>query len=116
MAFETYSQNTNWFYWNNLTGEYANIDINERLKSFIAISRYSVKMMEAFRSNINKSSGYCEEYFSTLVKIKGLTYNVLPNEMVGTISHMETVRLSNLSKNNDNKLYHKFVYEQFTNK
>ena len=29
---------------------------------------------------------------------------------------METVRLSNLSKNNDNKLYHKFVYEQFTNK
>lgn len=110
---EQFNDNKEWVHWGRLIGEIKNIDYDKQVKCFFPLIRCSIKMLELLNDNLGKSSGYCEVYFPTLANINGLTYKNLPSNMIGKFEAYEIVRLSTLPKNNDNKLYHKFIYENF---
>ena len=110
-----YENNTDWAHWGKLSGEYENLELHKQVKLFFPVVRCSIKMLNILKDNLGKSSGFCEVYFPTLAKNNGLKYSNLPSDMLGNFQYLETVRLSNLPNNNNNKLYHKFVYEMFKN-
>lgn len=111
-----YEDKKDWAHWGKLSGEYENLELNKQVKSFFPVVRCSIKMLDLLKNNLGKSSGFCEIYFPTLAKNNGLKYSNLPADMFGNFEYIETVRLSNLPNNNNNKLYHKFIYEMFTSR
>lgn len=110
---KTYMEEPEWVHWGRLKGEMEKLELEKQVKCFFPLVRCSRKMLDLVDKNLGKSSGYCEVYFPTLANINGLTYGNLPSNMIGKFEFHETVRLSTIPKNNDNKLYHKFIYENF---
>ena len=108
---EEYKDNQNWNNWSNLSGEYKNLELDKQVKVFLPIIRFSHNYLEILKANLGISSGFCEIYFVTLAKNNNLTYNNLPNNIFGEYYAHKVINLSNLPNNNDNKVYHKFVYE-----
>lgn len=113
---EDFNDNKEWAHWGELHGDMENLEFDKQVRSFFPVVRCSKKMLELLKENLGVSSGFCEVYFPTLAKNNGLKYSNLPVDMLGNFEYLETVRLSTLPTNNDNKLYHKFVYELFKNK
>lgn len=105
-----YDEEPTWGRFVEFKGEIANIENSKKMASLNAIVRCSRKMIDLLRDNMGKSSGFCEGYFPTLASTHGLTCENMPPEKLGKFTNLENVRLSNLPHNNDNKLYHKFVY------
>jgi len=108
---EEYNESPNWNNWSNFFGQYKNLELNKQVKVFLPIIRFSHNYLEILKANLGVSSGFCEVYFVTLAKNNNLTYNNLPDNMFGEFYAHKVINLSNLPNNNDNKLYHKFVYE-----
>jgi hypothetical protein len=106
VAVEDFKQyvNDDWVHWNFLKGDIKDIPYEERVKSFLPLIRCSKNLLEVLKENMGKSSGFCELYFPTIAKKYGLTYGNLPDEIIGDFHMHETVRLSTLPKNDDNKL------------
>jgi len=107
----TYDEDKVWTHYDEFKGEIANTEISKKMASFFPVVRCSKKMIDLLRDNMGKSSGYCEGYFPTLATLNGLTCKNIPSDKLGKFEFNQTVSLSNLPQNGDNKLYHKFVFK-----
>ncbi len=95
----------NWFWWNHLKNW--SPPIEQRVKSFFPVTRYSRRFLECVHDNVGKSTGYCEVYIPTLAKTNGYTYGNIENRSIGALT-LGTIDTKSL-QNNDNRLYHKWV-------
>jgi hypothetical protein len=100
---EHYNENENkdWVHW----GSTDVLPLEERVKCFFPLTRYSRQMLRSVYQNLGVFSGYCEVYISSLAKKESLWYANFPYEMIGEFDFKPV----SIKSNNDNKLYHKFV-------
>jgi hypothetical protein len=99
--------NNGWMWWNNLQGNLANTPLDRQVKSFFPVTRYSRALLDAVATEYGRSSGFCEVYFPTLARSRGLTYASLPRDM-GVIQMGRANEL--VPSFRDDKLYHKYLF------
>jgi hypothetical protein len=104
-------ENKDWVHWKSIEGEIAPLDLSQRVKSFFPITRYSIKLLDSLKENLGKSSGFCEVYIPTLAKYNNLTYGNVNPKMIGEFQFYKIIDNKNIPNNNDNRLWHKYVYE-----
>jgi hypothetical protein len=106
---EEYGDNNNhqWVWWDNLKGDIAGTPRTDQVKSFFPITRFSRAMLAAVTAEYGRSSGFCEVFFPTLARKRGLTFASLPAEM-GIIQYDEIN--SRVPAHTDNMLYHKYIH------
>ena len=107
--------NENWAWWNSLVGEASNVPIEQRMKSYLPISRYTPKMFQRLEENLGRASGFCECYIPTLARSSGLSFVRCPDEMIGDLDTQANSKFkltrSNLPSEKNDKLWHKYHFE-----
>ena len=107
---EDYGSNVNelnWMWWDSVEGQGTEIpSLENRVKSFFPVTRYSKEFLKEIHDSIGVYSGYCEVYIPTLAKQKGYTYGNLEESSIGNLS---LVPIHPMPTNNDGKLYHKWA-------
>jgi hypothetical protein len=107
---EDYGSNVNelnWMWWDSVEGQGTEIpSLENRVKSFFPVTRYSKEFLKEIHDSIGVYSGYCEVYIPTLAKQKGYTYGNLSEDSIGNLS---LVPIHPMPTNNDGKLYHKWA-------
>jgi len=95
----------NWVWWDALEGDIPP-SLENRVKSFFPVTRYSKKFLKEIHDRIGMYSGYCEVYIPTLAKQLGYTYGNLEESSIGDLS----LRIINpMPTNGDDRLYHKWL-------
>lgn len=101
------AEEINWMWWNSLEGQGTEIpSLENRVKSFFPVTRYSKEFLKEIHDSIGNYSGYCEVYIPTLAKQKGYTYGNLSEDSIGNLS---LTVIHPMPKNGDGKLYHKWA-------
>lgn len=106
---EDYEAGSGWVWWDELVSRDAGVSVpslEERVKSFFPVTRYSKEFLKEIHDRIGVYSGYCEVYIPTLAKQLGYTYGNLEESSVGNLS---LVPIHPLPKNGDDRLYHKWA-------
>lgn len=96
-------KNGDWVWWNDVTK--ATFPLEERVKSFFPVTRYSKRFLECIHDHIGEESGFCEVYIPSLAKNRGYTYGNIEERCVGNMS-LGVIRP--MPTNGDNRLYHKW--------
>lgn len=103
----------NEFFWGLWFKIYAKIRLkprlNERVKCFFPINRFSKKYINVLENNLGIYSGFCEVYFPTLAKQKNCSYKNVPNSMLGSVFIYSLEKKFKVTFKNENKLYHPFI-------
>lgn len=108
---EDYSEkeNRNWIWWDDLMSRDTGVSVPElenRVKSFFPVTRYSKEFLKEIHDRIGVYSGYCEVYIPTLAKQLGFTYGNLEESSVGNLS---LGVINPMPANGDDRLYHKWA-------
>lgn len=118
---EDYGENENWMWWDALVSKSTDLSsdgslsrdagvyvppLEERVKSFFPVTRYSKEFLKEIHDRIGVYSGYCEVYIPTLAKQLGYTYGNLEESSVGNLSLSV---INPMPTNGDDRLYHKWA-------
>lgn len=105
---EDYGSSNDWVWWNALESKdsVSVPSLENRVKSFFPVTRYSKEFLKEIHDSIGVYSGYCEVYIPTLAKQKGYTYGNLSEDSIGNLS---LVPIHPMPQNGDGKLYHKWA-------
>jgi len=98
----------NWMWWDALEGSVPLPPLEERVKSFFPVTRYSKEFLKEIHDRIGVYSGYCEVYIPTLAKQLGFTYGNLDESSIGNLS---LGLINPLPNNADDRLYHKWSWQ-----
>ena len=107
---EDYGENEkelNWMWWEALDGSTETPPaLENRVKSFFPVTRYSKRFLKEIHTRIGVYSGYCEVYIPTLAKQLGYTYGNLEDDSIGDLSLRV---IDPMPQNGDGRLYHKWA-------
>lgn len=108
---EDYGENDkelNWIWWGALESRdgVSVPSLDQRVKSFFPVTRYSKEFLREIHDRIGVYSGYCEVYIPTLAKQLGYTYGNLEESSVGNLSLSV---INPMPTNGDDRLYHKWA-------
>ena len=108
---EDYGENDkelNWMWWDALVSRdgVSVPSLDQRVKSFFPVTRYSKEFLREIHDRIGVYSGYCEVYIPTLAKQLGYTYGNLEESSVGNLS---LTVINPMPTNGDDRLYHKWA-------
>lgn len=97
-----------WFWWEHLDGEISTIPLKKRRRCFFPINRFSKKFLQVIAENLSVNSGFCEVYFPTLCRLRGLSLKFFPKKLFGTFRYQPSIPEEEVLKirHDDHRLYH----------